>query len=153
MTAQELLSDVRALGVEIRVDGNYLRLRPKRVLTPELQLELREHKRELLVLLSPASSLGQVLGGVVEVEPSLCADDICEMPLEEFANAGYVVPVRPVALNEVVVLASDNATVDPGEKRVVYRAAELAELGGLGPESLESVHQLKKVFGGSVLPS
>jgi len=51
------------------------------------------------------------------------------------------------------VFASDNAIVDPGERRVVYRAAELRELVGLGPADLRCLHNVKKIFGGTILAS
>jgi hypothetical protein len=53
----------------------------------------------------------------------------------------------------VVVFASDHAVLDPGERRVVYRANELRELVGLRPEDLRFVHRAKATFGGSIVAS
>lgn len=57
-------------------------------------------------------------------------------------------------LGEVVVFASDNAALDPGERRPVYRAAELralADLASLRPEELRQVHKAKQSFKGTIL--
>lgn len=56
MTPAALLARLRALGVDLRADGDALRYRaPAGVLTPELRQELIEHKEELLELLRPAT--------------------------------------------------------------------------------------------------
>ena len=73
------------------------------------------------------------------------------MPLSEFAEAGLVVEVYSSVLAERVLFASDNARLDPGERRVVYRASELRELLGLSSAELRRVHDTKRVFGGTVL--
>jgi hypothetical protein len=83
----------------------------------------------------------------------LLAAEIMAMSLTEFAVAGRVVGVVPQVLGEPVVFASDNAIVDPGERRVVYRAAELRALVGLGPADLRCLHRVKKIFGGTILAS
>ena len=75
------------------------------------------------------------------------------MPLATFAAARHVVTVRSELLGEVVVFASDNATVDPGERRVVYRVAELEVLSSLDAENLKRVHAFKKTFRGTVRAS
>lgn len=53
MTAETLLAEVRALGLELRPDGADLVVRPRGRLTAELREELRRHKPELLALLAP----------------------------------------------------------------------------------------------------
>lgn len=90
------------------------------------------------------------LGGVVETRAPLTTAGVAAMPLSDFALAGLVVEVRSEILGEVVVLASDNALLDPGERRTVYRARELAELVGLGAADLRRLHGVKRVFGGSL---
>lgn len=50
MTAEDLLAEVEALGVAVRLDRHELVLRPKSRLTPELVERLRAHKAELLDL-------------------------------------------------------------------------------------------------------
>ena len=70
-----------------------------------------------------------------------------------FAQARLVVPVYSEVLDETVVFASDNAIVDPAEHRPVYRAVELLELVDLDVEDLRRVHEIKKIFGGTIEPS
>jgi hypothetical protein len=75
------------------------------------------------------------------------------MRLSEFASARLVVEVRSDVLGEVVIFASDNAIVDPGERRVVYRAAELRDLLRIQPEGLRQIHRMKQLFRGTVTVS
>ncbi|HEV3077023.1 MAG TPA: hypothetical protein VHB47_21550 [Thermoanaerobaculia bacterium] len=50
-----------------------------------------------------------------------------------------------------MVLASDDACVDPGELRVVYRARELRVLLGLKEAwELRRIHDVKKTFRGTI---
>lgn len=73
------------------------------------------------------------------------------MSLADFASASLVVEVRSKILGEVVVLASDHAQVDPGERRAVYRARELSILSDLTePAELQTVHAVKKTFRGTI---
>ncbi|MEE2778460.1 MAG: hypothetical protein VYE73_17045 [Acidobacteriota bacterium] len=53
---------------------------------------------------------------------------IAGMTLDRFADAGLVVTVHSQLLDEVVLFASDNATVRPDEARPVYRAAALLRM-------------------------
>jgi hypothetical protein len=54
--------------------------------------------------------------------------EVAGMSLERFARAGLVLKVRSSLFDEVVVFASDNAQVPNGERRAVYRAADLDRL-------------------------
>ena len=132
MNAVELLAELKERGVQATSEGQLLSLKPRSALTEDLIEELKAHKAEVLSLLE--------------------VTEICAMPLEEFAQAGLRVVVSSKVLGEEVLFASDNATVDPGERRVVYRAAELQAILGADPEDLCSIHAAKKVFGASVIP-
>ena len=72
------------------------------------------------------------------------------MPLSEFARARLVASVWSEVLGEEVVLASDNAVLDPGERRPVYRASEALKLLGLSPRDLRQVHAVKQTFRGTI---
>lgn len=50
MTAEELLAEVKALGVTVQVGGDVLQFRPGSRIPPPLVEELRAHKPELLEL-------------------------------------------------------------------------------------------------------
>ena len=156
MNAEALLAQVEARGVVVTIECESLLLRPRSHLTPELIEALKAHKAELMDLLRARSGPGVVdalPGGVTEAKRSLLAAEVVAMRLSEFARARLVVTVHSAVLNETVVFASDNSRVDPGEQRVVYRAAELRELLGLSAKELRSVHRTKKLFGGSIIPS
>jgi len=153
MSGETLIARLKTEGVDLAAAGGRLLLdAPEGVLTDELLAEIRSHKQEILAALQTQQSVATALpGGVTEARRSLLAADVVAMRLSEFARARLVVTVHSAVLNEVVVFASDNARVDPGEQRVVYRAAELRELLGLSAKDLRAVHRVKKTFRGTVL--
>ena len=107
-----------------------------------------------IVLLGLGPGLAEALpGGVTEAQRSLLAAEVVAMRLSEFATARLRVEVTSDVLGERVVFASDNARLDPGELLVIYRAAELRELVGFSPDDLRKVHAIKKMFGGTIVPS
>jgi hypothetical protein len=152
MDARDLLAELEAHGIEVRAAGEELEIRPGGAVPVALLAELRAHKREVLRCLAPARpAVADALGGVAEASPSLLAGDPCAMGLEEFARAGLVVEVWSEVLGEAVVLASDDAWVDPAELRVVYRARELRVLLGLmGARELRRIHEVKRTFRGTI---
>jgi hypothetical protein len=156
MNTEELLARVEALGVVVALDHDSLLLRPRSHLSPELIEALRAHKAEVVELLKARSGPGlaeALPGGVTETRQSLLAAEVVAMRLSEFATARLRVEVTSDVLGERVVFASDNAKLDPGEPLVIYRAAELRELVGFSPDDLRKVHSIKKLFGGTIVPS
>lgn len=156
MTPSDLLSEIQARQVELMVVGDRLRIRPAGALPPDLREELRAHKAEVVELLKARGGPGlaeAIPGGVTEARRSLLAADILTLRLSEFATARLRVEVTSDVLGERVVFASDNAKLDPGERRVIYRAAELRELVGFSADDLRKVHSIKKMFGGTIEPS
>jgi hypothetical protein len=51
MSARRLLEELRGHGVELKVDGDQLRYRPKEAVTPQLQDQIKRHKPKLVKLL------------------------------------------------------------------------------------------------------
>ena len=154
MNPSDLLSELQSRQIELMVAGDRLRIRPAAGLPADLRAELRAHQAEVVELLKAQGGPGLAAalpGGVTEARRSLLAADVVAMPLSQFARARLVVTVHSAVLDEVVVFASDNARLDPGEQRVVYRAAELRELLGLSAKDLRAVHRVKKTFRGTVL--
>jgi hypothetical protein len=151
--AEDVLAELRRRGVQVEARGDVLHVEaPRGLLSPELVESLRRLKPELLRLVALApGTVGEALGGVSEVQPSLMVAEVCAMPLEEFALAGLVVEVWSRVLGEAVVFASDNARLDPGERRPVYQARELRVLLGLAaPAELRRIHDVKRMFRGTV---
>ena len=151
-----LLDELRGDGLEFRLAGGQLQFRPTP--TGSTAQRIKSQEAELVCLLKaeqPAhpTTLSQALGGIEESSPCLTVRDVAALPLARFATSRLVLEVRSDALGEVVLLASDDALIDPGETRTIYRAAELLELLGLSADSLREVHQIKRTFGGSVVPS
>jgi hypothetical protein len=104
-----------------------------------------------LVAPEAARTVGEALGGVSETGASLLTAEVCAIRLEEFARSGLVVEVWSAVLEEAVVFASDDARVDPGELRTVYRAHELRVLLGLSTlRELRRAHEVKRLFRGAI---
>ena len=145
MSMHTLLSEVAARGLELRVVGSELRLRPRSRVTAELVESLREHKTELLSHLSTADA---------ESETNEIVDRVASMPLEEFARSGLVVRVFSEVLGSEVLFVADNVPARSlaGEPAPVYRVSELAKLALLrpGPAPLQQIHEVKTVFGGTI---
>ena len=148
--AQELVARTERHGASVKLRDGRPYVEPVSVLPPALLAELRAHKWELASLLSLKATVLQALGGVAEEEPAFTKDDVAGMDLAEFAGSKLVVSVRSEILGETVIFAGDAATIDPGERRAVYRGHELLDLLPLGPESLRRVHEFKCTFRGSI---
>jgi TubC N-terminal docking domain len=154
MTPEDLLAEARERGIVLRAAGDRLQFRPVNRVPPELREELRQHKAQLLAILKAGPTVGESLpAGLRSSEWPLLDEENLRMSLAEFAEARLVVRVWSECLNERLVFASDNAVLDPGEREPVYRALELRELVGMNAVDLRCVHQVKKVFGGTIQPS
>ncbi len=153
--ALEVLAELRRRGVLVEARGEVLHVEaPRGTISPEMLRRLRQLKPELLRLAAVAPApptVGDGLGGVSAVQPSLLVAEVCAIALADFARAGLVVEVWSKLLGEVVVFGSDDARIDPGELRPVYRAHELLVLLGLtAPAELRRVHEVKKIFRGTI---
>jgi len=154
MGVQELLAKIEALGVALRVNGDRIQFSPPGSLPDNLRSELRSHGLDLLAALRCPPSVSEALPGTVEPDRwPVTEGELLSMPLEDFARSGAVVRVWSSVLEERLILAADNGDVEPGERRVVYRAGELRELAGLSPEGLQEVHRVKKLFRGRIVPA
>lgn len=151
MSATDVLKEVEDCGAHMGLEGDRIYVEPVSAVPRPLLIELRRRKSELLGLLG--DRVGDSLGGAVAAS-SVTDSEVCAMPLSEFAEARLVVEVSSRVLGETVVFASDNAVLDPGERRTVYRAAELralTDLASLDPEELRQIHRVKRTFKGSIL--
>ena len=59
MTATEVLEQLGQLGVEAWPHGENIRLQPSSKVTPEIRTQVKEHKPEILALLSERRGDGQ----------------------------------------------------------------------------------------------
>lgn len=75
-----------------------------------------------------------------------------ERGLQEFSKAGLVVEVASEALGETILVASDNAEVNPEAGTVVYRAGELLLLlkAGATAEDVKQIHAAKRITRGRI---
>jgi hypothetical protein len=150
MDPRAILAELEARGVEFRVAGDDLEIRPAEAVPPALLARLRAHKPEVLRRLV-APIVANAAGGVSPAAPSELVAEVCAMRLDDFARAGLVVTVWSKVLGERIILASDNARVDPGELRPVYRARELRALLGLSDsDELRRIHAVKRTFRGTI---
>lgn len=154
MNCVHLIERIEATGARLRVDGDRLLLKAESPLPEPLLTALREYKTEIVSALTHRPTVADSVGGTVEgCEMPATAADVATMPLEVFQHAGLALPFFSTALGDEVVLASDNAIVDPGERRVVYRAAEMWHMTSMRPDTLRTVHEVKRLFGGTVGPN
>lgn len=146
MTADELVTVVTAAGASLRLEGRRLFVGPAGRVSEALLSELRAHREALVDLVGGAVRLQDVLGGDVKPTADIPATTsaVLSMPLSSFARAGLVVPVQSRHLGIEILLASDDTTLDPGERRHIFRAAELDDLHRLGPGALDLAHELKQ---------
>jgi hypothetical protein len=93
-----------------------------------------------------AGDLGRVIARLGCSVPK----ELAYLSLGEFAGAGWIVEGSPGPDDEPLVFASDNASPDPGETRVVYRARELKALRGLPAGMVRDLHRMKRTFGGTL---
>ena len=78
------------------------------------------------------------------------SDEIEDWPLSRFARSGQCLRVYSKTLDEIIILAADNAA-EPNEEAVVYRAAELPSLVDRTPHAIRDMHRARKAFDGEVL--
>lgn len=150
MTAKELLSTLDSHDVRLIASGNRLRIDgPRGVLTEELLEKIRDHKNEIIENLRSRSQ-----GSSSNISDSIEIDQIAEMELNQFAQAGLVVKVWSATLSSYVLFVSDN--VDEKElgptKLPVYRASEMRKLAILRPKqrALKEIHDVKNIFNGTI---
>lgn len=154
MTADDLAAAVRDSGAALRLVGRRLLVGPASRVPDTLLAELCENRAALVDLVSRSATLEEILEGDVEPTADMPAttSDVLAMPLRSFSTSGLAVPVLSRRLGVEIVLAGDDAVLDPGERRPVYRAAELALLHRLGPEMIDLVHEVKRL-GSTIIPN
>ena len=150
MSLPELLADLETRGVSLALTGDGLTIRGPRDVVPGIVEQVRTHKPELMKALGERVPVGETLPSEVESD-TISTAELLRMPLSEFSRSGLVLTVRAASLGgEEIVFAAENAELDPGERRVTYRASELRHLLGLTPAELRSVHRIKRTFRGTV---
>lgn len=138
MNPAELIAEAERRGVRLEPRGDRLHLEAPSAPPPEFLDALKRHKPDVLSILAMRSTLG--------------VEDVPGLRLEELNRLGLVVEVRSEVLGERILFAADAATVDPTERRPVYRVSELRRIleAQLSPESLRELHRVKATFGGRV---
>ena len=88
------------------------------------------------------------------IEASSRVDQVTEMSLDQFAQAGLIVRVFSEVLAQEVLFVSDNVSDAALANRTlpIYRAAELRKLAIFNPSpaALRTVHTSKTVFQGRI---
>ncbi|MCH9647747.1 MAG: hypothetical protein K0U98_05870 [Deltaproteobacteria bacterium] len=144
MSTKELTSELLNLALTIQVSGKTVRLRPKRLLDEAAVDKLRLLRAELLATLrDQQAQLVKTLLGPPGREHRAA--------FKSFAEGRRIFEAPWDLFGEPVLFASDNAELDPQETRPVYRAAELSQLVGLSRAELQRVHEIRKIFGGTIV--
>ena len=75
MTASDIIQELNRRGVELKVEGERLRFRPKHAVTPDLLATMREHKAEIVSTLTAPAVRARVRGWEETVETAAC--EVC----------------------------------------------------------------------------
>ena len=119
------------------------------------RLELLNAPVALPALPAKAASVGSagVLTGASWIPGSPEAppgEAVEQMSLSQFAMSGECHRVYSKVLDEIIILAADNAEIPDAGDTVVYRAAEARLLVGLLPAEVRAFHQVKVYFDGII---
>ena len=95
-----------------------------------------------------AGSAGPVSG--VVSDPIKGDDPIEGVSLTQFARSGQFHRIHSKVLDDVIILAADNADLPDLVDAVIYRAAEAKLLVDLPPEEVQAYHKVKVFFDGII---
>ena len=147
MKQAALLEDLRALGVELTVEGDQLRCRgPRGWQDPELLAGLREHKPELVRhLLRDADG-----------QDANDSDAVLGIDFSECAQAAVLVRSRLFGERDVWIALSDEAAAQilseeqqRDQPRPVLRQGDVHRLAGKSEDMVRAVLDVAAVFPGA----
>jgi hypothetical protein len=86
-SATAILSDLQLLGIDVQLDGDVIRYRPRQAMTPALLQRLQAHKAELLAILmiQQVHDLAEVMAEAWQERLAICTAD--NIPLAEAEHA------------------------------------------------------------------
>ena len=73
-----------------------------------------------------------------------------QMSLSQFAMSGQYRQVHSKVLDEIIIIAADNAELPDFGDTVIYRAAEARLLVGMSPDEIRAFHAAKVCFDGII---
>lgn len=144
MSPAALLAELRALGVELRVEGDRIRCKaPRGSVTPELAEAIRSHKPALLALLTTPT----------------VDDEALTMPLDVFAVTGHPLEIRVPWWSETLWFvpgARDAGALcrEGVARHRIWTAAELVSVlasSDLSTDALITVMVVRQHFDGVVV--
>lgn len=132
---ESLACQLHAQGVSFRRRGEHLAVQGAKNLSPDVLEAVRLHKADLLALCDR-----------IDRTPSVSVNAPAKLPPEGVRWHSGV-------LGETILLLPDAAPLpaDTGGL-VIYRRREIAALRGISPSGLKWLHEVKRVWGGDVLP-
>ena len=140
MTVEALLVELRDRGVQLVPEGDRLRVRPASAVPPDLLGRLREHKAEVLALLTGRPSV-RPARHVAEALPFL------RMPLDVFARAGASLEVRVPWLDVTMWMVPTGRDAvqlmaEGVQRGRIWTAAELMQFMAIADRTPETVRTL-----------
>ncbi len=155
MSAAALVESLRARGVTLKPRGGDLTVQPKTAVTPAEVIALRQHKREVLRLLTTpeADPTSETSHHVAEALPFLA------MPLDEFRARGALLEVRVPWLSVTLWMVPAEGDVElllaEGVSRGrIWTAAELTNLMTIcdrTPEGMKTITHAKLLANGDIV--
>jgi len=173
LTAGEILVSLKRLGVDIRLNGENLRLKaPTDVLTPALQAELKARKPEIIRFLRDRPPMSDTerqavdgwLESIHELEPEwneaqawAKAIELLETSrrgrekrLQEatalYRKQGWV-RIFSSYLGRSIYLVRDSRVEVPDSSLPVYTESEIQAIKGFSREELLTLYEAKSIFG------
>jgi len=158
----EMIAELKNMGIEVALEENMLRLTPEEKITPDLLGRIKANKKDIVRALKqnnpdlPDGSF-YLLDGQVKPVPK---EDI---PLLERLPYGLLKTLPPTAiyiyskvLNDHIWLVTGRELADrlQATKKTVYLLEEIARLleeGLTDPESIKSLHIVKRDIPGSYI--
>src|SRR5215475_13378592 len=112
MTAQELLSKLRAKGVEVSASGDDRLVidAPRGTINEELRSSLAAHKAELLELLKKQNTVASLPQDLVPEPPTVTSRPVSS-PIPELVPEPPPVPSRPFSSPQLPVTSVEDKTV------------------------------------------
>jgi len=135
--AAELLPDLQRRGVTIEAHDDKIRVRPKGSLTPAEQAAVREHKSELLRLLSEAPA--DLTDGLYEIRVAWWQDTLWLVPTDRDAARLVREGVARCRIWTHAELASVTCTPEPDSLRTIMLVRR--EFDGQVVDSRPAGHQ------------
>lgn len=129
-----ILADLKHQGVKLELEGNDLKLPPKKKPPAELLEKIKANKKKIIMQLRKESSLAK---------PSSSQEISQALSNLELGITGYI-KFYSHALNEMIYLVRENQIIELPENLVCFTLNELEKLANCSKDHLKNIFYTKK---------